>query len=79
MVSNQPFTPELALDVLYQALAQEIGIAIPILDPSTATTIQGKVYEARRDIMDPRLDSLFTHLSEDGGILFIQKKEVELD
>lgn len=78
-MTTQPFTPELALDLWYLALAEEIGIVIPIPDPNTIASIQMRIYNARKDINDPRLSVLSTYIPADASAIYIYKREVELE
>ena len=78
-IAPTPFTPELALDLLYLALAKELGIIVPVDDTKDAPVILNAIYTARKDINDPRLACLSIHVPADASALFIYKKEVELD
>lgn len=68
-----PFGPELALDLWYQALGQEIGLIFEI-EPASAESMKIQLYLARRDIGDPRLDELTLHLNNDRRHFLIYKK-----
>lgn len=72
------FTPEIALDLWYDALATENGIAIPIPDVADTTVIMNKLYAAKSDIGDVRLDCLSIHIPADAKEIFIYKRTVEL-
>lgn len=74
-----PFTPELALDLWYTALGEEIGIVIPVADPKTVLPIQARIYDARKDINDPRLSVLSSYIPADASAIYIYKREVELE
>ena len=74
-----PFTPELSLDIWLTAATREMGLVIPVASPKDCEAISKALYEARRDISDPRLSNLSIHISEDGGEIYVYKKEVDLD
>lgn len=74
-----PITPEHYLDLWLQALGTELGIVVLIDDPQDTIPIMNKLYEARKDVGDPRLAQLAIHVPEDGASIYIYKKEVDLD
>lgn len=74
-----PYTPEHALDLWYLALGKEFGIVVPVSDPKDTVQILNKLYEARKDVGDPRLQALAIHMPEDASGLYIYKQEVALD
>ena len=71
-------TPELALDLWYQAAAREFGIKFTT-NPLTVEKATHAIYQARQDIRDSRLSALAIHVKDDGSMVYIYKKEVELD
>jgi hypothetical protein len=73
------FTPELALDLWYQAAQYEIGIVIPLANPKDLTFISARMYEAKKDLSDPRLEGLSLHLPADCSAIYVYKKEAQLD
>ena len=73
------FTPELALDIWIAAANREMGLIVPVADAKDCEAISKSLYEARRDISDPRLANLSLHISEDGREIYVYKKEVDLD
>lgn len=77
MTDPFPFTPEYALEVWYQAAESELGIIVPVADPKDVHAIVNKMYEAKKDVNDPRLVGLSIHAKE--SAIFVYKKEVELD
>ena len=74
-----PITPELYLDLWYEALKREIGIVVPISNPQDTISIMNAMYTARKDINDPRLAAVCIHIPEDASAIYVYKKEVELD
>lgn len=74
-----PITPEHHLSLWYEALSKEIGLVIPIVDPKDAVSIANRLYEAKKDISDPRLATLALHIPADSSAIYIYKKEVDLD
>lgn len=80
-MTNHPFpiTPEHYLSLWIDAAKSELGIVIPIQSSDDIQHIIHSLYEARKDISDPRLIGLSIHVLEDGSAILIYKKEVELD
>lgn len=76
--TQEELTPELALDLWYQALSQEIGIVIPT-NLKDCDKVRFNIYLARNDINDPRLQALSMHVAKDGENIYIYKKEASLD
>jgi hypothetical protein len=72
------FSPEIALDLWYEALATENGIAIAIPDTSDTMQIMNQLYAAKSDIGDARLACLSIHVPANAEEIFIYKKTVEL-
>lgn len=68
------WTPEMSLDVWYQALKEEIGVVIPVVDPKSATRLSSHIYTARADINDQRLKNMTCHVNGDGKHILIYHK-----
>lgn len=71
-------TPEVCREIWYHALASEVGIAI-VTEASGIKTICNELYEARRAIADPKLESIIICLPASIDEIWMCKKEVELD
>lgn len=78
-MTQQPFTPELALDLWYQALEEELGLVIPVADPANTVSIQARLYEARKDVGDQRLACLSSYIPADASAIYIYKQEAQLE
>ena len=78
MTTVRQFTPEIALDLWYDALKTENGIAVSIPDTADTVFVMNHLYSARADINDSRLASLSIHIPVDGKEIFIYKKAVEI-
>ena len=76
-MSDEPilFTEELALSLWYKALASEIGVTFQISE--SPENIKMKMYKARRDINDPRINELTFHLNDDHKTVMIYHKGSE--
>lgn len=74
-----PLTPEHYTTLWFDALREEIGITVPVSDPTKTPSIMYRLYEARKDLGDPRLDCLSIKVPEDASCLYIFKREVDLD
>lgn len=74
-------TPEIALALWRRALTEEFGLAIPLLNPSTAMLRKAQkiMYDARKQAKDPELERLMLVLPNGGKEFWLVKKEVELD
>ncbi len=70
------FTPEVALDLWYRAAKEELGLTWTI-KPDQAEYIRMKMYEARRDIGDPRLKNLSLHTSLDCTTMILYHNDQE--
>jgi hypothetical protein len=73
-----PLTPELALDLWYQAAQAELGITFTVPNPADVASIRTALYQARGDIKDPRLKAISLYTTEDGGTFCLYQHGVEL-
>jgi hypothetical protein len=64
MSGPEIFTPELALQLWYEALDHEFGLVIE-LKPEDVETFKSIFWQARKEAGDPRLQSLILHIAED--------------
>lgn len=68
-------TPELLLPLLYRALREEIGLAVPTNDKRTLRVL---LYEARKQAGDLQLNQLVL-FAPNGDEIFITKKATEME
>lgn len=72
-MTGEELTPDLALAIWYEALNQEIGVTFEVI-PRDAEVIKQKLYTARKESGDPRIDELSLHLNQDHKTILIYHK-----
>lgn len=68
-------SPALLLPLWYQALREEIGIAIPTND---RTHLSVQLYKARKESGDPQLERIILFMPNNGEV-WLCRKEVEME
>ena len=76
MSDDLELTPELVLDLWYQALNTELGITFNV-DPKDIENVKNKLYQARKDIGDPRLQEFSIHVPSDSSVISIYRKDMK--